>query len=156
MPSSRSIRRTEKNVRLGVDLISCHDTDVADFGESEEVVEVFVEFLLAFGEHAAAEVFGAEVADEAVDDEESDFFELGVVLDLLDEEHLVVAVVGAADDDVFEGLVGGDVFVLGHVDDAFGTEGAFGVDVGGFGGASALIGGQLDADADLVADLGFS
>jgi len=137
-------------------LIGGHDTDVADFGESEEVVEVFVEFLLAFGEHAAAEVFGAEVADEAVDDEESDFFELGVVLDLLDEEHLVVAVVGAADDDVFEGLVGGDVFVLGHVDDAFGAEGAFGVDVGGFGGASALIGGQLDADADLVADLGFS
>ncbi len=138
-----------------MDLIAGDDGDVADFGDAEEVVEVFVEFLLAFGEHAAAEVFGAEVADEAVDDEEADFFELGVVLDLLDEEHLVVAVVGAADDDVFEGLVGGDVFGLGHVDDAFWAEGAFGVDVGGFGPAAALVGGELDVDAELVADLGF-
>ena len=151
-----SIRRSEKNIRLGVHLIGGDDGDVADFGESEEVVEVFVEFLLAFGEHAAAEVFGAEVADDGVDDEEFDVGELGVVLDLLDEEHLVVAVVGAADDDVFEGLVGGDVFVLGHVDDTFRAEGAFSIDIGGFSSASALIGGQLDADADLVANLGFS
>ena len=137
-------------------LICSDDADVADFGESEEVVEVFVEFLLAFGEHAASEVFGAEVADEAVDDEEADFFELGVVLDLLDEEHLVVAVVGAADDDVFESLVRGDVFGLGHVDDAFGAEGAFGVNVGGVGSAAALVEGELDVDAKLVANLCFA
>ncbi len=137
-------------------LVGGDDGDVADFGDAEEVVEVFVEFLLAFGEHAAAEVFGAEVADEAVNNEESDFVELGVVLDLLDEEHLVVAVVGAADDDVFEGLVGGDVFGLGHVDDAFGAEGAFGVDVCGFGVTAALVGGELDVDGELMAELGFA
>ena len=119
-------------------------------------MDMFVQLLLSFGEHAAAEVFGAEVADEGVDDEEFDFFELGVVLDLLDEEHLVVAVVGAADDDVFEGFVGVEVFGLGHVDDAFGAEGAFGVDVGGFGAAAAFVGGELDVDAELVADLGFA
>ncbi len=154
--ASRTVRRAEEDVGLGVDLVGGGDGDVVDFGEAEEVVEVFVEFLLAFGEHAAAEVFGAEVADEAVDDEEADFVELGVVLDLLDEEHLVVAVVGATDDDVFEGLVGGDVFGLSHGDDAFGAEGAFGVNVGGFGVAATLVGGELDVDAKLVADLGFA
>lgn len=137
-------------------MVGGDDGDVVDFGEAEEVVDVFVEFLLAFGEHAAAEVFGAEVADEAVDDEEFDVLELGVVLDLLDEEHLVVAVVGAADDDVFEGFGGGEFFGLGHVDDAFGAEGAFRVDVGGFGVAAAVFGGELDVDAELVAELGFA
>jgi hypothetical protein len=67
-----------------VDLVAGDDGDVADFGDAEEVVEVFVEFLLAFGEHTSSQVFRSEVADEAVDDEEADFFELGVVLDLLD------------------------------------------------------------------------
>jgi hypothetical protein len=69
---------------------------------------------------------------------------------------LVVAVVSSTDNDVFEGLVGGDVFVLGHVDDAFGSEGAFSVNVCCFGVTAALISGKLNVDGELMANLGFA
>ncbi len=119
-------------------------------------MDVPVEALLSYGEVFSSGVFGSEVADDAVDDDEFYVLFFYESAGFVEEEHLVVAVVGAGEDYSFEGFCGVAAEAFGHASESFWSEGSFRIYVQSVAVDSSFFLGELDGDAELVGELGFA
>ena len=70
--SSWPVRVAEESCRIRLNLV-CHNYSyVVGFRQSYKLMQILVQFLLAFREVFPSDVFSSEVADHAVDDNEFD------------------------------------------------------------------------------------
>jgi len=70
--SSWPVWVAEERCRVGLDLIRHNHRNIVSFSQSDQLVQILVQFLLAFREVLPSDIFPSEVADHAVDDDEFD------------------------------------------------------------------------------------
>ncbi len=91
----------EEYVRFCHDLVGDDGDSVEGSCEADELVHVFVQFLLAEGKSFSADIFTAEVAGKGVDDNQADVVLFYHFVGVFKEEDLMVAGVSVGDYDVF-------------------------------------------------------
>ena len=146
----------EGGIRVGDDLVGDDDGGAVLVGQDLEGAEKATKFLLAVGEFTTTSEVGAEEGGGRIDDDEGEAV-LGHHGGGLGEEVLlVVGVVGAGAGDVVKDIIGVEAEALGGGAEAFGAEGAFGVDVERHTFSAALFEGELAGDTEGVAELGLA
>ena len=150
------ITREESGVRVGNDLVGDDDSSAVFFSQVLEGTKETTKFLLTIGEFTTTSEISTEESSGGVDDDEGEAV-LGHHGGGLGEEVLlVVGVVGAGAGDVVKDIIGVEAEALGGGAEAFGAEGAFGVDVERHTFSAALFEGELAGDTEGVAELGLA